>query len=251
MARLSFSTSSQERLFLAQMDIRSKVLLFVFLNIASLKAEVTGLVILSCFIFSLFIYLRINLLSVFVEIRFLLILLTFVFFTRSISIAGDVIFEFGWFSFSIEGIYSGTQFCWRLLIVVFLAMVLIQTSSTMEIKSAIQWYLKPLPVIPEKRVAIMLSLMIRFLPMIIDQAKEVGDAQRSRGVENRRNPIYRISTFSIPLIARIFKNADDLAYAMESRCFTEDRTDPENCFRKQDVFALVAGLGLCCSVILV
>lgn len=250
MAGLNVFVRDRQRRFIDQIDIRCKLLLFVCLNIASLNTGVTGLTILSCFITGIFFYQRIGLRSAFREIRFFLILLIFVFFTRSISLPGRVIYEFGWITISIEGVYNGALFCWRLLTVVFLAIVLMRTSSTMEIKSAIQWYLKPVPAVPEKRIAIMLSLMIRFLPMIIEEAKEVGDAQRSRGVESRKNPIYRISTFAIPLITRIFKSADELAYAMESRCFSENRTDPELHIQTHDLFALVIGIVLCCVIFL-
>lgn len=250
MAGLKTLHSYDSGSYIERMDMRCKLLLFVFLNITSLNTGMAGLIVLSGLIGGLFLHLHISLLSAFIEIKFILILLLFVFFSRSVSLPGKVIFELGWISISMEGLYSGVIFGWRLLTVVLLAMVLMRTSSTMEIKSAIQWYFRPVPAIPEKKVAIMLSLMIRFLPMIIDQAREVGYAQKSRGVENRKNPMVRISTFTIPLITRIFKSADELAFAMESRCYSENRTDPELHARKQDFFVLIVGIGLCCTITL-
>ena len=73
----------------------------------------------------------------------------------------------------------------------------------------------------------MIGLIIRFLPYILDQAKATADAQRARGVENRKNPIYRLIKFVVPLVRRTFENADNLAVAMEARCYSENRTDPE------------------------
>jgi biotin transport system permease protein len=71
----------------------------------------------------------------------------------------------------------------------------------------------------------MIGLIMRFVPVILDQAKETSKAQRVRGVENRKNPVYRLIKLAIPLIRRTFESADKLAVAMEARCYSENRTD--------------------------
>jgi len=83
-----------------------------------------------------------------------------------------------------------------------------------------------IPFIPAKRIATMMSLIIRFMPVLLGQAKETADAQRARGVENRKNPLYRLKKLLIPLMRRTFTTADKLAVAMEARCYSENRTDP-------------------------
>ena len=118
--------------------------------------------------------------------------------------------------------------------------ILFVTSSKIsEINAGLQWVLKPLPFVPEKRVAIMISLMIRFLPLILDQGREISNAQKARGIERVKNPVKRLSLFGIALIRRIFETADRLVLAMEARCFSEDRTDPELHFSKTDLTVLL------------
>ncbi|PQP33481.1 energy-coupling factor transporter transmembrane protein EcfT, partial [Desulfobacteraceae bacterium SEEP-SAG9] len=87
---------------------------------------------------------------------------------------------------------------------------------------------------PAKKVAVMMSLMMRFVPVIFNQAKETLDAQRARGVENRKNPVYRLTKFTVPLIRRTFENAEKLAVAMEARCYSDRRTDPELASTRKD-----------------
>jgi energy-coupling factor transporter transmembrane protein EcfT len=95
----------------------------------------------------------------------------------------------------------------------------------------------------------MLSLIVRFIPVILEQAGEVTAAQRARGVENRRNPVYRMVKFIIPLSRRIILRADHLAAAIESRGYTGQHTPPALTSGARDGIAL--GIVLCICGILV
>jgi energy-coupling factor transporter transmembrane protein EcfT len=114
----------------------------------------------------------------------------------------------------------------------------------------VQWFLKPVPLIPEQKVAVMMGLILRFVPVIFDQAKETLEAQRARCVQNRKNPVYRLIKLGFPLMRRTFERADDLVAAMEARGFTENRTDPELVSNQRDWIALIVIVGLCVAVII-
>ena len=104
--------------------------------------------------------------------------------------------------------------------------------------------------IPSKRIATMMSLVVRFIPVIFDQARETADAQRARGVDNRKNPIYRLKKLGIPLMRRTFERADKLAVAMEARCYSENRTDPGLYARSKDWAALFVVICLCIFIVI-
>jgi energy-coupling factor transporter transmembrane protein EcfT len=110
--------------------------------------------------------------------------------------------------------------------------------------------LKPFPWIPAKRIAIMMSLVVRFIPIIFEQAKKTMDAQRARGVDNRKNPVYRLKMFSIPLMRRIFERADKLVLAMEARCYSENRTDSLLSSGVKDWIAFIGVVCLCLIIII-
>jgi energy-coupling factor transporter transmembrane protein EcfT len=124
------------------------------------------------------------------------------------------------------------------------------TTRSSEIKAAVEWMLKPLPWVPAKRIAIMLSLIVRFIPVIFEQAEKTAEAQRARGVENRKNPVYRLKMFGIPLMRRVFERADKLALAMEARCYSENRTDSLLSSGISDWIALAGVICLCLIIIL-
>jgi energy-coupling factor transporter transmembrane protein EcfT len=85
----------------------------------------------------------------------------------------------------------------------------------------------------------MMGLIVRFIPVILNQAKETAEAQRARCLENRKNPLYRLVRLGIPLIRGTFEQADRLIVAMEARCYTENRTDPALSASRKDWIALL------------
>jgi len=182
------------------------------------------------------------------ELRYAAVLLAFIFTARALSTPGTPVVRFGSISVTGEGIYTGGLVCWRLAAIIIIGIFFVLTTRLTEIKTAVEWYLKPLPFVPEKRIGTMLSLIVRFLPVIMEEARETSNAQRARCIENRKNPVYRIMNFSIPLFRRTFQCADKLALAMEARCYSDNRTDSTLTAGKKDWMVLLAGF--CLSTIL-
>jgi energy-coupling factor transporter transmembrane protein EcfT len=147
---------------------------------------------------------------------------------------------------SREGLLDGAVLVTRMLVVVFLAAVLIATTRPAEIKAAVEWFLKPFPGIPAARIGTMLGLLLRFMPLIFLQAAKTRDAQRSRAIENRKNPFYRLTRFTLPFMRCAFESADRLALAMEARGYRDQRTPPRLSAGRGDwaVLALAMGASL-------
>ncbi|MFW6241919.1 MAG: CbiQ family ECF transporter T component, partial [Thermodesulfobacteriota bacterium] len=145
---------------------------------------------------------------------------------------------------SETGLHEGLLIAGRLGAVALIGLLLVATTRTAAVRDALIWLLRPVPGLPEGRVAVMLSLLVRFLPVILLRAGETADAQRARCVERRRNPAYRLRRFAVPLLRRVFLDADALAAAMDARCHTDHRSPPPFHFSLPDVLilALVAVL---------
>ena len=234
---------------LHSLDSRFKLLFIAVLSLVSLNLNFAALGIISILLLGFIIYSRLPLYAMFKELRFFFILLAFVFVARALSTGGDPVIEVKFFSVSGEGLSDGLLVCWRLALVVLLAFTMVTTTRPSDIKAAVQWYLKPVPFIPEKKVAIMMGLILRFVPVIFDQAAETAEAQRARCVQNRKNPVYRLVKLGFPLLRRTFERADDLVAAMEARGFTENRTDPQLVAHRRDWIALFVITCLCLAVI--
>ncbi len=257
MAELTSLSFRPGNSILHELDVRFKLVFLALISIASLKGQLTelfALIFIACILIK---YIRLPLLSVFKEIRYFIFLLVFVFAARSLSIPGfpvieTVFFEDSWFAITItltrQGLHTGLVVCFRLLLIALLGVLFVSTTRSSEIKSAVEWFLAPFPFIPHKRTAIMISLIIRFIPVILEQAGETSDALRARGIENRKNPVYRMVKIGIPLMRRTFDCADKLVTAMEARCYSENRTDPVLLSKKCDWVALL--VAICLGIIL-
>lgn len=115
---------------------------------------------------------------------------------------------------------------------------------------AVAWFLKPVPFIPEKRVGVMVSLFVRFLPLILEKADEVSESQRARCAHLQKNPVKRIRNITVPLLKKVFQSADTLAIAMASRCYDENRTE-RNCQQSgSEIYFYIATLALAAFIIL-
>jgi len=224
---------------LHRLDARLKILAIVLLSLVVFNIDFAGLGILSAVLLGAVMQARLPLGSGIRELRYFSVLLLLIFVARVLSTGGPALFSLKYFTVSKMGLVDGALVCWRLALILILGFAFASTTPPSAVKAAVQWILKPVPFIPEKKIALMMGLIVRFVPVILDQARETAEAQKARGVENRKNPVYRLIKLGFPLLRRTFERADDLVVAMEARCFTENRTDPELILHKRDWAALI------------
>lgn len=162
-------------------------------------------------------------------------------------VPGDVAFKIFGISITWQGIYTVIFMTLR-VICLFVGIVIfcIYTTSNTVLINAIERCLKPLKFfkISPSEVAIMLSIAIKFIPILFTETEKIMNAQKSRGAKfdtgNFKEKIEAYITIIVPLLVAVFKRADDLAIAMESRCYcdAENRTKfRELRYRKIDFYA--------------
>ena len=131
-----------------------------------------------------------------------------------------------------EGIEFGFFMALRLLIIVLATSLFTLTTSPMEITDALEDLMKwgKVVKIPVHEMAMMMSIAIRFIPTLIELLEKIVKAQLSRGADfENKSIIKKAKSFVpvlIPLFVNAFRTAEDLAIAMEARCYglTENRT---------------------------
>jgi energy-coupling factor transporter transmembrane protein EcfT len=230
---------------LHRLDVRFKLLFLILISLISLTGRGLGLGILTGLLAVLILNLRLPLKSGLKEFRFFLLLLLLILSARMLTTPGVALIEIKSYAITRQGLISGALICWRLVIIALLGLLFVSSTPSIEIKAAVEWFFKPFAFIPAKRIATMMGLMVRFVPVILNQSKATAEAQRARCVENRKNPLYRLIRLGIPLIRRTFEQADKLIIAMEARCYSEDRTDPCLLATRIDWIALVVILLIC------
>lgn len=138
---------------------------------------------------------------------------------------GRIVVEFGFLKITYEGIIMTVQMALRLIFLVAGTSVLTYTTSPIVLTDGIESILKPLKVVkvPSHEIAMMMTIALRFIPIIIDETDKIMKAQAARGSDfESGNLIQRAKALIpilVPLFISAFRRADDLAAAMECRCY--------------------------------
>jgi energy-coupling factor transport system permease protein len=139
----------------------------------------------------------------------------------------DLIWHFGFIKIAKSGIINGIAVAFRFLFMIFLTTVFTATTTSAQITESIRNLLKPLKIIklPVEEFAIMLSIALRFIPILADEYQNIIDAQKSRGLNLTSGNLYvrakKFIPIFIPLIVRSFQKAENLAEVMEVRGFKD------------------------------
>ena len=250
MAELSVLAYRSGCSMLCRVDARFKLLFVVMISLACLSASVRGLLLISTLFVILVMTSSVRLLWLLRSLRWGFFLLALVLAARALSEPGDPVASLYGIAVSCEGIEAGLLAVWRLLIIILAGVFLSITTRAVEVQDAVHRLFAPLPLVPAGRIATMMGLVLRFMPLVLDQARETAAAQRARGIENRKNPLYRIRLAAVPLLRRSFEQADQLALAMAARCFSEDRQPPHLSASRLDWLVLYLVAGVCLSAVL-
>lgn len=145
---------------------------------------------------------------------------------------GRIIFKAGFLKITHEGIIMTVQMSMRLVFLVASTSILTYTTSPIVLTDGIESLLKPLTVvkIPAHEIAMMMTIALRFIPIIVDETDKITKAQAARGADFESGNFLRrakaLVPILVPLFISAFRRADDLAAAMECRCYRggENRT---------------------------
>jgi len=225
--------------WLHHLDIRFKLIIIFTFNVISIQANYVELMMLSFPVLIVIFQVKLPLRHSLFETRYFLYFLLFIFLSRTIKI--DVTNP-TYLNYSYPDMIESSMICWRLFLILLIGLLFMFSSKITEIRAAVQWYLNFVPFVPEKKISLMIGLMIRFVPDILQQAADISEAQKARSIGKRKNPVFRITAFATPLFLRIFEQADTIVQAMLSRCFTENRTDIELKADKVDWMVLIVTL---------
>lgn len=151
-----------------------------------------------------------------------------------------------------EGAAQGLLFTGRLIAIMLTAAALTLSTAPIEVADGLESLLGPFKRmgVPAHELAMMMVIALRFIPTLVEEADRLQKAQTARGADFTGNPIRRakkLMALLIPLMLSAFRRADELAVAMESRCYRggEGRTRfRELCFTRNDYLAVALILGL-------
>lgn len=141
------------------------------------------------------------------------------------SNGGTVYFHWGIITITKQGLMNAIFIFLRFVLIIFISTLLTLSTPSIAIADACESLLKPLEKlhVPVHEFALMLSIALRFVPTLMDETEKIMDAQRARGVEFDKGSLLQkvkaVIPLLIPLFVSSFNRAEELADAMEARCY--------------------------------
>jgi len=172
---------------------------------------------------------------------------------------GTVLFEYRFIVITREGLLNAAFMGSRLIMLIIGTFLLTYTTSPIALTDGLERMLNPLKKIrlPIHELAMMMSIALRFIPTLIDETDKIISAQKARGADFETGGLIKRAKAIIPLIIPLFisafRRADELATAMESRCYNggEGRTRMKVLKAGwRDFLALFCGAAIIAAIVL-
>ena len=138
---------------------------------------------------------------------------------------GENLFSWKVIHISTQGIHNTIYFTLRLIYLVMGTSVMTLTTTPNKLTDGLDEGLKPLNKIgvPVHEIAMMMSIALRFIPILAEEADKIKKAQMARGAEFEEGGLIQkaksLVPILVPLFVSAFRRANDLALAMEARCY--------------------------------
>jgi energy-coupling factor transport system permease protein len=209
------------------LDPRSKLLiLLIIMVLLVLTIDPFFYIVASASLLSVVYLSRLRFSLVFRNLRpFLwLFLITFIF--NAVGNSGEPLFVIPLVNWQIsdESLLRAFAYSFRIILIIGFASLFTLTTAPVDIADGLARLMSPLRRlrVPVNEFAMMLTLAIRFIPILLQEAERIRNAQLSRGAKfdgNLKQRLRGLVPLVIPLFVSVFRKADDIALAMEARCF--------------------------------
>ena len=140
---------------------------------------------------------------------------------------GTVFFEWKFIHITSKGLFTALFMAARVICLVVISSLLTYTTTPTMLTDAIERLLSPLKIfkIPVHTLSMMMTLALRFIPVLIDEIDRITNAQKARGADFETGGLIKKAQAMIPIIVPLFissiKHAYELADAMDCRCYTD------------------------------
>ena len=137
----------------------------------------------------------------------------------------NVLFAAGPIHITVQGIYTSLKMALRLVLLIAGTSLMTYTTSPISLTDAIEQLLSPLKKVhfPAHELAMMMSIALRFIPTLVEETDKIMSAQKARGADMESGGLIQrakaLIPIMIPLFISAFRRAEELALAMECRCY--------------------------------
>ena len=162
-------------------------------------------------------------------LKSILVIILFTAFINLFLTRGEhVLLHVGFVTITMEGLLLAIKMCIRLVMLIVGSSILTLTTTPIQLTDAIEYILKPFKKIgvPAHEIAMMMTIALRFIPTLLDETDKIIKAQQARGADfdtgNLIQKAKALIPILVPLFVSAFRRAEELAMAMEARCYHGD-----------------------------
>ena len=145
---------------------------------------------------------------------------------------GEVLWSWKIFTITKDGVHTTIKMVLRLVLLISGASLLSLTTTPVELADGVESLMSPLKLVkvPVRDIAMIMSIALRFIPTLFEETNKIISAQKARGASFDTGGLFArakaLLPVLIPLFVNSFRRADELAFAMDARCYnaTEKRT---------------------------
>lgn len=236
--------------FIHRLDPRTKILSTLLLIVAVFLANTAiGYAVLCAMVLFIILVSGLPFMLVLKSVKPLLFIIVLTLVLHAVMGQGEhVLYQWKFIKVTEEGLQLGVQMAMRLILLLMISSILTFTTSPIVLTDGIEALLRPFRVIgvPAHELAMMMTIALRFIPTLMEETDRIIKAQTARGADfSGGNLLVRAKNMLpilVPLFISAFRRADDLAVAMEARCYRggEGRTRMHQlAYRSGDVMAFV------------
>lgn len=212
--------------FLHRMDPRAKILCtMIFIVAIFLANNLWSYLLVAGFTFLAIAMSGVPASLIWKAIKPLWIILVFTMGIHVLTTPGNELFTWKFIHISEEGIRNGLIMTLRLVFLIAFSSLLTYTTSPIVLTDGIEALLMPFKRfgVPAHELAMMMTIALRFIPTLLEETDRIMKAQSSRGADfvncNLLQRAKNMVPLLVPLFISAFRRADDLATAMEARCY--------------------------------
>ncbi|MDD2397599.1 MAG: energy-coupling factor transporter transmembrane component T [Tissierellia bacterium] len=215
------------------LDPRLKIIMtFIFIISLFLIESFTGFLFVVAFLTVTITISKVPVKFVIKGLRPILFIILITFIINLLMTPGRVIFTLGFIKITEEGLRQAGFMAIRLTLLIMGTSLLTLTTSPIILTDGIESLLKPFKRfgLPAHELAMMMTIALRFIPTLMEETEKIMKAQKSRGADFESGNIIsrakNLVPLLVPLFISAFRRADELAMAMEARCYRggENRT---------------------------
>ena len=214
--------------FLHRMDPRAKILCtMIFIVAIFLANNLWSYLLVAGFTFLAIAMSGVPSSLIWKAIKPLWIILVFTMGIHVLTTPGNELFTWKFIHISEEGIRNGLIMTLRLVFLIAFSSLLTYTTSPIVLTDGIEALLMPFKRfgVPAHELAMMMTIALRFIPTLLEETDRIMKAQSSRGADFVNGNLWQRAKNMVPLLVPLFisafRRADDLATAMEARCYRD------------------------------